>query len=236
MSNQAAPSVKICGLQSVEVLKSIVHLPIAYIGFVFAKSKRQVTAEQAGELIGYMQSKIADGVPVPLSAGVFVNPSLEELAHVLAFAPLDAVQLHGQESAEFCREVKARFGVQVFKVVSVQKSDPAVPSSEAVAAQLAEFVGTIDALLLDTHDPVYGGGSGVPFAWDCIPVYQEWARRVGVKLFVAGGLNPDNVGSLSMDYSPDGVDVSSGVETDGAKDIAKIIAFVERVTQSGAST
>jgi phosphoribosylanthranilate isomerase len=124
----------------------------------------------------------------------------------------------------------------VFKVVSVQKSDPAVPSSEAVAAQLAEFVGTIDALLLDTHDPVYGGGSGVPFAWDCIPVYQEWARRVGVKLFVAGGLNPDNVGSLSMDYSPDGVDVSSGVESDGAKDIAKIIAFVERVTQSGAST
>jgi phosphoribosylanthranilate isomerase len=236
MSYQAAPSVKICGLQSVEVLRSILHLPIGYIGFVFAKSKRQVTAEQAGELIDYMHVKRAAGVPMPLSVGVFVNPSLEELAHVLALAPIDAVQLHGQESAKFCREVKARFGVQVFKVVSVQKSDPAVPSSEAVAAQLAEFVGTIDVLLLDTHDPVYGGGSGVPFAWDCIPVYQEWARQAGVKLFIAGGLNPDNVGSLFMDYSPDGVDVSSGVETDGAKDITKIIAFVERVTQSGAST
>lgn len=225
------PTVKICGLQSVEVLKSIVHLPIAHIGFVFAPSKRQVTPEKAAELIVYLKSEAADGHTVPLTVGVFVNPTKEQLIEILAAAPLDIVQLHSQETPAFCGWVREQFGVQVFKSVSISKTEDSMPSLTEVAAQLDPFIGQVDAILLDTFDPVYGGGSGTTFAWDCIPVYQEWARSAGIQLLVAGGLRHDNVDQLIHAYAPDGVDVSSGVETDGVKDIAKITAFVERVTR-----
>lgn len=86
--------------------------------------------------------------------------------------------------------------------------------------------------MLDTHDPLYGGGSGKTFAWERIPAYAEWAKSREIALFVAGGLQPDNVQQLIQTYTPFGVDVSSGVETEGVKDIAKITAFVERVKQA----
>lgn len=231
MAVGTVPTVKICGLQSVEVLKSIVHLPIAHIGFVFAPSKRQVTAEKAGELVSFLKSEEAKGVSIPLTVGVFVNPSKEQLTDILAVAPLDVVQLHSQETPDFCRWVREHFQVKVFKSVSISKTENKIPNMEDVAAQLDPYIGTVDAVLLDTFDPVFGGGSGKTFAWDCIPIYQEWARSAGVALLVAGGLQPDNVDQLVTAYYPDGVDVSSGVETDGVKDIAKITAFVERVTR-----
>lgn len=86
------PTVKICGLQSVEVLKSIIHLPIDHIGFVFAPSKRQVKPDKAGELISYLKNEADNGVSVPLSVGVFVNPSkgnslkLWLLLHLMSFS------------------------------------------------------------------------------------------------------------------------------------------------------
>ncbi|TXK81402.1 phosphoribosylanthranilate isomerase [Paenibacillus sp. N3.4] len=231
MAVPTVSKVKICGLQSVEILQSVAHLPITYIGFVFAPSKRQVTPEKAGELISFLKAEKEKGATVPQTVGVFVNPTEEQLAHILAAAPLDVVQLHSKETPEFCRWTREQFQVSVFKSVSISKSDSAIPTPEAVAAQLDPYRGAVDAILLDTFDPIYGGGSGTTFAWDCIPVYQEWARNAGVQLLVAGGLQPDNVDLLVNTYHPDGVDVSSGVETDGVKDIAKIISFVERVTR-----
>lgn len=217
-------AVKICGLQSVEVLKSMINLPVDYIGFVFAKSRRKVTPEQAGELIGILK-KWSSG-QAPAAVGVLVNPDWSELEELLSHAPLDIVQLHGQETPQFCREVKERFPVSVFKVVSIggEKSD------EARMAALDSYVGCIDGLLVDTFDPEYGGGSGKTFAWDLIPPYQDWAKQHGIPLFVAGGLDADNVSQLISRYAPDGVDVSSGVEREpGVKDIQKVQAFVERV-------
>jgi phosphoribosylanthranilate isomerase len=235
MAAHMAPTAKICGIRSIDVLQAIAHLPIAHFGFVFAKSKRQVTPEQAGELIRFLQAQALTGAAVPLTVGVFVNPSEHELTQTLQLAPLDVVQLHGQETPAFCSWVKEHFGVQVFKAVPLQKSENAVPIGTQVADQLNRYRGSIDAILLDTYDPIYGGGSGTTFAWNCIPPYQEWARGAGVKLIVAGGLEPGNVAQLLADYQPDGVDVSSGVETDGVKDISKITAFVERVIHHGTS-
>ncbi|KIL41594.1 N-(5'-phosphoribosyl)anthranilate isomerase [Gordoniibacillus kamchatkensis] len=223
-------AVKICGVRTSDVIQSLKPLSVTHVGFVFAKSKRQVTPQQAGQLIRELRAGAdAAGRPAPLAVGVFVDPSLDELAAVLAEAPLDVVQLHGKESPELCAAVRERFGVQLFKAVSIARDSDAVPADADVAAQLDRYRGTVDAILLDTHDPVYGGGSGTTFAWDCIPPYRRWAREAGVQLLVAGGLTADNVASLVADYRPDGVDVSSGVETDGMKDIAKIQAFVERV-------
>lgn len=216
------PSVKICGLQSVEVLKSMINLPIDYIGFVFAKSKRQVSGNQAAELaavLGTWQSG-----KIPESVGVFVNPSMEELEAILSLTPLDIVQLHGTESPEFCREVREQLGVKAFKVLSV-KPDGTLHGGQPVE----DYEGVIDGLLLDTYDPHYGGGSGVAFAWEQAEPYRLWAKERGIPFLAAGGLHPGNVGELLEVMSPDGVDVSSGVETDGIKDLTKITAFVERV-------
>jgi phosphoribosylanthranilate isomerase len=204
---------------------------VAYAGFVFARSKRQVTPQQAGQLIRELRGD--NGVPAdsrPLAVGVFVDATLDQLTSVLAEAKLDVVQLHGGESPELCAASRDRLGVQVFKAATIARDSRHVPTDDEVARQLDRYKGAVDAILLDTHDPVYGGGSGTTFAWECIPPYQRWARAAGVKLLVAGGLTPDNVASLLAEYRPDGVDVSSGVETDGAKDLAKIADFVERVT------
>ncbi|USB35049.1 phosphoribosylanthranilate isomerase [Paenibacillus sp. YPG26] len=217
----AEPSVKICGLQDVEVLKSMINLPVDHIGFVFAKSRRQVTAEQVASLIPIL--KEWDSTATPESVGVFVNPTMEELADILQSASLDIVQLHGQESPEFCLEVKRRFGVKVYKVLSIKNN------SDIEGSDLVDYKGALDGLLLDTYDPIYGGGSGHTFDWKQIEPYQTWTKQEGIPLIIAGGLHPDNVGDLLEHFQPDGVDVSSGVETNGIKDIAKIRAFVERV-------
>lgn len=236
----AGTTVKICGLMSVPMIESMLHLPIDHIGFLFAPSKRQVTAELAKDMIEAVRKKAGRR---PLTFGVFVNPSMEQLEQLLAVAPLDVVQLHGQETPEFCRQVKDRLPVDVYKVFSVSESASAEnagagdtaedrQSAEAIAAQLDPYRGCIDGMLLDTHDPIVGGGTGKAFAWDRIPPYAAWADQEGIPLLVAGGLDADNVQGLISAFRPNGVDVSSGVETNGAKDIAKITAFVERVKRS----
>lgn len=222
MMNSTA--VKICGLQGVEVLKSMLNLPVDYIGLVFAKSRRQLNIEQAKPLIE--QLSYWENATKPQSVGVFVNPTLAELTRLLDSLPLDVIQLHGQESPAFCQEVK-ELGVKVFKFLPMKGKEAS--SEEINYDSLDHYAGVIDGLLLDTFDPHYGGGSGNTFDWSQITPYQAWARDKSIPLFVAGGLHPDNVGSLVSEFCPDGVDVSSGVETNGVKDIEKVVAFVERV-------
>jgi phosphoribosylanthranilate isomerase len=218
--------VKICGLQDVEVLKWMIHLPLNYIGLVFAPSRRRVTVDQAAELVAELKGW--KNGEVPRTAGVFVNPDIAELRELLSGVPLDVIQLHGDESPEFCREVQEAFPqVQVWKALSVDNNR----QSGDRYNQIKSYAGTVDAILLDTYDPRQNGGSGRTFAWEEIPAYKEQADILGIPLFVAGGLHPGNVGELIEGYAPDGVDVSSGVETEGVKDIAKMTAFVERVKQ-----
>ncbi|MFH5184732.1 phosphoribosylanthranilate isomerase [Paenibacillus sp. TAB 01] len=249
-----AATVKICGLREPETLRSILHLPIDHIGFVFAKSKRQVTPQQAAEMTRVLEQRRESGLQTPLSVGVFVEPEREQLAALMQVARLDVIQLHSKESPELCAWIKETFpGVQVWKVISVTQAQHSgekeagspesgkenfAPAKEdglageaerAVAAVLEPYRSVVDAILLDTHDPVYGGGSGQTFAWDAIPPYRRWCSEAGIKLLVAGGLQADNVEELVEAYIPDGVDVSSGVETEGIKDVKKITSFVERV-------
>lgn len=221
--------VKICGLQDVEVLKSMKSLPLDYVGFVFAPSRRKVTAETAAELVAVLADWQSGKIPG--AAGVFVNPELQELTALLSLVPLDVIQLHGQESPQLCREVKqACPQAQVWKALSVAGRDP--DAAAEINALLESYAGTIDALLLDTYDPQGSGGSGRTFDWEQIPLYQQAAANYALPLFIAGGLHPDNVNELLAGYAPYGVDVSSGVESSGIKDIAKMTAFVERVKQS----
>jgi phosphoribosylanthranilate isomerase len=218
------PTIKICGLRTIPMVVSLGTLAIDDVGFVFAPGKRTVTAEFAGTMIKALRLTGSFARAV----GVFVNPTLELLADTLKAAPLDVIQLHGQESPEFCQEIKIRFnGIAICKVFAVKNE----MEQSAISNQLDPYRGLCDSILLDTYDPHVGGGTGEIFAWSRIPAYQAWAIEAGMPLIIAGGLKPDNVGELITNYKPDGVDVSSGVETAGVKDILLIKAFIERVRQ-----
>jgi phosphoribosylanthranilate isomerase len=220
------PRIKICGLKDSATIEAMEGLPFHEIGFVFAPSKRQVDPETAAGLIrSAKQLKAANG-EAPQTVGVFVNPDLNELEHILDKAPLDVVQLHGQETPEFSRLVKSSFPVKVWKVMSIGKD------GQSAVERVSPFDGAIDALLIDTA----GGGTGQTFDWQVILEYQKAASAILVPLYVAGGLNPGNVGELLAGNQVDGIDVSSGVETNGHKDIEKIRLFVGKVIEHEPNT
>ena len=199
--------IKVCGLKTREMFEHAEREGADYVGFVFAPSKRQVTAEQAAEIAERGQGGVQ-------RVGVFVNETREELLRIAEVAGLDVLQLHGDESPEFCRELKAASGREVWKAWGV--------TGDERDERLADYRGAVDALLLDNAR----GGSGERFSWEHIPYLRGLLPEV--RLFVAGGLHPDNVEELVKTFRPDGVDVSSGVETDGAKDPVKITEFVRR--------
>ncbi|WP_373229706.1 phosphoribosylanthranilate isomerase [Cohnella sp.] len=221
--------VKICGIKEEATLQGMSGLPVDYIGFVFAKSKRQISLEGARKLHDYAKSiMMAEGKP-PRTVGVFVNPTLEYLAEVLSEVKLDVVQLHGEETPEFCQEVQEQFKVEVWRALPVTDDDNCEGAAAGTCAdRLAAYRNAVSVILLDTA----GGGTGKAFRWEVIPSYQAAASQNGLQLFIAGGLSPDNANDLVTTYHPQGVDISSGVESDGVKDIGKITAFAERVRSS----
>lgn len=150
---------------------------------------------------------------------MFVNPTLQELDDLLADVPLAVIQLHGQETPEYCQQVKARYSLPVWKAL-------AVGGEEDAAAEIARYAGSVDAYLFDTYDPSQAGGTGKRFSWEQIPQLQEACQE---KRIIAGGINTENVSELINRYQAEMIDVSSGVETDGEKDAEKIKTLVERV-------
>ncbi|WP_028610540.1 phosphoribosylanthranilate isomerase [Paenibacillus harenae] len=221
------PRIKICGLKDVETIAAMNGLPVHEIGFVFAPSKRQVDKDTAAPLIDAVHRLKAANGERPRAVGVFVNEHLESIQAVLEKAPLDVVQLHGHETAGFCREVRERLRVGVWKVFSIKGHDG---NEEPLSAKerLSPYKGAVDAVLIDAP----GGGTGQTFNWEAIREYNEAAEELGIPLYTAGGLHEGNVQELLRSYSPGGIDVSSGVETNGRKDIDKIRLFVRRVMEA----
>lgn len=205
--------VKICGIKRAETLALLKELAVDYVGFVFAPSKRKVDAPTAKSVL----AAVADHPP---AVGVFVNPSLAELDEVLAQVPLAVIQLHGQETPEYCQEVRERFSLPVWKAL-------AVGGDEDAAAEIARYADAVDAFLFDTYDSSQAGGTGKRFSWERIPQLQEACQDKAC--VIAGGINADNVAELVDRYQAALIDVSSGVETDGEKDAEKIKTLVERV-------
>ena len=188
--------VKICGLSTPEAVATAVEAGADYIGFVFAKSKRQVSLEQAHEL--------AKGVAAQTKiVGVFVSPSLEELEEAIGKVPLDIVQIHGT----FDEDLIPKISVPVIRAIQISDSDSQVKSQA-------------DYLLFDV--PI--AGSGQTFDWQLLA-----DKQIEQDYFIAGGLTVDNVAEAKETFQPYALDVSSGVETDGHKDLDKIKAFIERV-------
>ncbi|MGO4349200.1 phosphoribosylanthranilate isomerase [Paenibacillus sp. MCAF9] len=219
--------IKICGLMDVQTIQQMDGLPIHEIGFIFAPSKRLVEKSTASQLISAASKLKAAGGERPRTVGVFVNETFANLQELLLVAPLDVVQLHGNESAAFCQMVREQLNVQVWKVFSMKKEAEGSSPMSALE-RLTPYRAAVDALLIDAP----GGGTGQTFDWEAIKEYMQAAEELGITLYVAGGLHAGNVQELLKTYAPNGIDVSSGVETDGRKDIEKIRLFVRRVMEA----
>jgi phosphoribosylanthranilate isomerase len=208
--------VKIDGISRPEDALAIAKTGADFMGFVFAPSPRQVSAEKAREIV----EALGDVPTGPRVVGVFVNTPAVDINRLAGFCRLDIVQLSGDESWEYCRDINR----SVIKVIHVSEN----MGAEAVLKEIAtgERVLGRDGFtcLLDTAVKGRYGGTGKKFDW-------ELAREVGQQrpVIIAGGLDAENVGRAIRTARPWGVDVSSGVETGGSKDIAKIEAFVGAV-------
>jgi phosphoribosylanthranilate isomerase len=195
--------VKICGISDVGAARAAADAGADAVGFVFAPSRRQVTVEQAAAIASTLPPFVA-------RVGVFVDASRERILEAVAACGLSAVQLHGAEPPDLC----AALPVPVIKAVRVAGAR----SLQALARY------RVSAFLLDAYDPHRPGGTGRTFDWG---LAAEAARAH--RIVLSGGLTAANVASALQRVRPYGVDVSSGVETDGRKDPDKIRAFVEAV-------
>ncbi|MBR6705409.1 MAG: phosphoribosylanthranilate isomerase [Clostridia bacterium] len=193
--------IKLCGMRRAEDIAAVNELRPDYIGFVFAKkSRRCVDAETAAAL----KKLLSPGIP---AVGVFVDEDAEQVARLLEEGVIDLAQLHGHEDEKTVarlRQLTDRPIIQAFRVFSAED----IRKAERSPA---------DLVLLDA-----GAGGGTAFDWELL-------RAIRRPFFLAGGLDPENVGPAVAEFRPFGVDVSSGIETDGAKDPVKMRAFVAAV-------
>lgn len=226
-------ALKICGIRDANTLVLLQKLRVEYAGLVFAESKRRVTVEQARTLIAEANNSADVDVlenmrlPFPRLVGVFVNPDVSELDRIVNQVPLDVIQLHGQETPEFCQMAQKRFGKPVWKAIGIGTE------SDSITEKLASYKNSVQAYLFDTHDPKQAGGTGKKFAWAHIPDLQRMAAPL--QAIIAGGISIENVETLLSKYAPALIDLSSGVETNGEKDAHKITILAERVKQHGTS-
>ena len=193
--------IKLCGLTRLSDIEAANELRPDYIGFVFApKSRRYVTAEKAAEL----KRRLDPGIK---AVGVFVNERPEVIAALLNSGTIDTAQLHGSESEEYIHQLRLLTDKQIIKAFRIQTEQDT----------LATQASSADLVLLDS-----GAGTGTAFDWNLIQNTQR-------PYLLAGGLAPDNVISAIQTFHPYGVDVSSGIETNGLKDNKKMAAFVAAV-------
>ncbi len=236
--------VKICGLRDAETALETAKAGADMIGVMFAESKRKVTPQECHDVCEAIRSLERRGQGLaefegpapgevrgaswfgawaeaidttayrwrPLIVGVFAGMTVSEVNDIAAAAQLDLVQLSGGESADFIRKVER----PVLRAIHVGEAS----TCEDVIDESVELR-TAAALLLDTASAKAQGGTGQTFDWD---VAAEAAPRL--PFLLAGGLSPDHVAAAVEQVGPWGVDVSSGVETDGTKDIDKIRAFI----------
>lgn len=201
--------VKICGLRTAEHALAAAAAGADMLGFVFAPSRRRVAPDEAAALAGAVRARYGSR---PRLVGLFVNAEPAEVNAVAALVGLDLVQLSGDEPPTHA-ELIARPLIKALRMDGSEREAGWVRLAGARPGQLT--------LLVDAHVPGSYGGTGVTADWARA---AELAARAPVLL--AGGLTPANVAAAIAAVAPLGVDVSSGVESDGVKDPLKIEAFI----------
>jgi phosphoribosylanthranilate isomerase len=220
--NQHRTRIKICGLTRSEDVQAAVEAGADAIGFVFySKSPRHVAAATAGRLIATVP-------PFVTTVGLFVNATPDEVAAVIADAPVSLLQFHGDETPDECRAIAERVNrpfIRALRVGATMTSADLLEFETEYRAVSRLFAG----ILLDALVEGYGGGGKV-FDWSLIP--EELAHRA----VLSGGLSAQNATDAVAQLRPYAVDVSSGVEqAKGIKDAARIRAFIDAVRAADAA-
>ena len=204
-------AVKICGITDYEDASIAVELGAAALGFIFAHSPRQVTPQKARDIISAIP-------PFVKTVGIFVNQDPIEINKIMRYCGLDLVQLHGDESPDFCDELMP------YTIKALRIKDEASPRTAQA------YRGNVRALLLDTYSKDKAGGTGETFDWQlAIKI-----KKLGIPIILAGGLGPSNIDGAISTVRPYAVDVNSGVEKrPGKKSHSLIKDLMEKVKRIG---
>jgi phosphoribosylanthranilate isomerase len=199
--------VKICGITNLEDAQAAVEMGADLLGFnFFEKSPRYIEPEKAAEIIAKLPAFVD-------TVGVFVNPTIDEIKQQIVGGRLNWVQLHGDESPEFCDSLSS-LSVKTIKAIRVKDES---------SIKLAEQYYT-DAVLLDAFDPHRYGGTGIAFDWNVVGYINK-------RVFLAGGINPENV-RQAIELGVYGIDVCSGIESSpGKKDHEKMKKLFENIRE-----
>ena len=196
--------IKICGLTREQGVVAAVAAGTDALGFVFTTSPRRITIDTAIRLGNYVPKGV-------LRVGLFLDQDRSEIEQVVSSVPLDVLQFHGSETEQEC----SGFDLPWLKAVAMESVESAKQAEQ-------DYPGAM-GLLLDSHTTGKRGGSGKIFDWSL-------SRPVSKPVWLAGGLNADNVGQAIRVVRPFAVDVSSGVETaPGIKDVSRMSAFIKAV-------
>lgn len=197
--------IKICGLSRPIDIEFVNEAVPDYIGFVFAGSKRQISEEQAKELKAKLKPEIK-------AVGVFVNEEPDRIIRLCNNNIIDLVQFHGDEDDAYIAKLNKMISKPLIKAVRVRSRED-ITQTQSISCKY---------LLLDAYKEGQYGGSGDAFDWTMIAGLSK-------PYFLAGGIHADNVLQAIDQVKPYGIDVSSGVETNGVKDRDKIIEIIKKV-------
>ena len=204
--------VKICGITQPEQGQAIAHLGATALGFICVEaSPRYVTPNQIRVVVQDLPKNI-DRI------GVFANASWTEICQTIEVAELTGIQLHGDESPEFCYHLRQLLpDVEIIKALRVKNF--------AALARTDVYINYVNTLLLDAYHPQHLGGSGKILDWGSLQHF-----RPNCPWLLAGGLTPDNILDALNTVQPNGIDLSSGVErTPGDKDLDKVARLFKEI-------
>jgi phosphoribosylanthranilate isomerase len=204
--------VKICGITKPEQGKAIAQLGATALGFICVQaSPRYVTPQQIRAVVEQLLVQV-DRI------GVFADATIEEICQIVADSNLSAVQLHGNESSEFCEKLRQSLpGVEIVKALRVKTPE--------CLDRAATYAKCVDTLLLDAYHPQLLGGTGKTLDWVTLQQFRPTCPWL-----LAGGLTPDNVLDALRELQPSGIDLSSGVErSPGDKDLDKVAQLFEKI-------
>jgi phosphoribosylanthranilate isomerase len=201
--------VKVCGITNYQDASMAVELGVDALGFIFAPSPRQITPERARDII-------RAAAPFVKTVGVFVDEDMVEIRRIMEFCGLDLVQLHGDESPDFCHELMP-YVVKAFRL-----------KDESTVIAIRPYLGRVRALLFDTHSEGKKGGTGKTFDWGL----AVKGKALGVPIILSGGLGPSNIEKAISTVRPYSVDVNSGIEeSPGKKSLALLSRLMEIIRE-----